>query len=98
MLNDDDDDDDGYGDGVLLEGGVYSPRQAILRYLARGLATLAEVRSLFLIRRCCCRRLIIIVDGTVVIRCVCGAAFSFAHSGVIGEACRCLVRIILMSL
>ena len=29
MLDDDDDDTDGYGDGVLLEGSVDSPRQAI---------------------------------------------------------------------
>ena len=42
MLNDDVDDNDGYGDGVLLEGGVYSPRQAIFLLLACGMATLAE--------------------------------------------------------
>ena len=40
MLNDDDDDGDvGRSDGnVLVEGGDDSPRQAICRYLARGLA------------------------------------------------------------
>jgi len=77
--------DDGYSDGVLLKGGVYSLRQAILRCLARGLTTLVEARSLFLIRRCysCYCRVIVIVDATVIIRCVCGAALLFVHAGVL---------------
>ena len=41
-LDDDDEDNIGFGFGVLLDGGVYSPRQAIFSLFARGMATLAE--------------------------------------------------------
>lgn len=47
MLNDDID-DEGYVDVVLLEDGVYSPRQESLSLITRGVAALAEARSLFL--------------------------------------------------
>ena len=89
MLDDNVNDNVGFSNGVVLEGSVYSPRQAIFFEFARGMATLAEAFPLLTWRCCyCCCRLTVIVDATVVIRCICGVTLSFAHAGVFVGAYR----------
>ena len=88
----DDDNDDGYGVGFgvgFCEGRFHSPRQAIFslsawwRWLVGGGAVpfLCPMALLLLLLS----SFRVIVDATVVIRCICGVALSFAHTGVLAE-------------
>ena len=85
---------------VLFEGGVYSPRQTIFfLFLACGVACLAE-GSLLITQHCCCccycSRCCRWHDRCHLVRLRCGVVIC-THRCICG-ACRCPVRIILVSL